>query len=72
MAAEDKKAADEYAAEEKKHESKTDDGTQDDAAGREPAKDDGLSIVGDDNQPREAEGAVTRVNAPPPAAAVQS
>ncbi|MFJ4902333.1 ABC transporter family substrate-binding protein [Streptomyces sp. NPDC088727] len=71
-AAEGKKAADEKAAEEKKNESKKDDGKKDDAAAREPAKDDGLYIVGDDNKPGEAEGAVTRVIAPAPAAAVQS
>uniref|UniRef100_A0AAU2VNC4 ABC transporter family substrate-binding protein n=1 Tax=Streptomyces sp. NBC_00008 TaxID=2903610 RepID=A0AAU2VNC4_9ACTN len=70
--AEEKKAADEKAAEEKKDDGKKDDGKKDDAAGREPAKDDGLYIVGDDSKPGESEGAVTRVIAPAPAAAVQS
>ncbi|MFG2601572.1 ABC transporter family substrate-binding protein [Streptomyces sp. NPDC048462] len=72
-AAEDKKAADEKkAAEKKAADAKKDDGKADDAAGREPSKDDGLYIVGDDSKPGEAEGAVTHVIAPAPAAAVQS
>lgn len=72
-AAEDKKAAEEKkAAEKKAADGKKDDGKADDAAGREPSKDDGLYIVGDDSKPGEAEGAVTHVIAPAPAAAVQS
>ncbi len=63
----DKKAEEKKAAEDKKDDSKTDD-----AARREPSKDDGLYIVGDDSKPGEAEGAATRVIAPAPAAAVQS
>lgn len=72
-AAEDQKAADEKkAAEEKKADGAKDDGRTDNAARREPAKDDGLYIVGDDSKPGEAEGAVTRALATAPAAAAQS
>ncbi|MFI6895413.1 ABC transporter family substrate-binding protein [Streptomyces sp. NPDC050256] len=60
------------AKEEEKAESAKDDGKTNDAARREPSKDDGLYIVGDDNKPGEAEGAATHVIAPAPAAAVQS
>lgn len=71
--AEEKKAAeDKKAAEKKAADAKKDDGKADDAAGREPSKDDGLYIVGDDSKPGEAEGAVTRFIAPAPAAAAQS
>ncbi|MFJ6431027.1 ABC transporter family substrate-binding protein [Streptomyces sp. NPDC091416] len=74
------KAGEEKAAEKEEKEGKKeekapsakDDGKTDDAAGSEPAKDDGLYIVGDDNKPGEAEGAATHVIAPAPAAAVQS
>ncbi|WP_329614094.1 ABC transporter family substrate-binding protein [Streptomyces brevispora] len=48
------------------------DGRNDSAARREPSRDDGLYIVGDDNKPGDAEGAVTHVLAPAPIAAVQS
>ncbi|MGW6208031.1 ABC transporter family substrate-binding protein [Streptomyces sp. NPDC055089] len=58
-------------AEEEKAEGAKDDGKTDDAAGREPSKDDGLYIVGDD-KPGEAEGTATHVIAPAPAAAAQS
>ncbi|MFD0023479.1 ABC transporter family substrate-binding protein [Streptomyces sp. NPDC058382] len=64
----EKTAAEKKAAEEKKK----DDGKSDSAARREPSKDDGLYIVGDDSKPGEAEGAVTHIIAPAPAAAVQS
>ncbi|MFD7720499.1 ABC transporter family substrate-binding protein [Streptomyces sp. NPDC059814] len=64
--------ADEKAAEEKKADGAKDDGRTDNAARREPAKDDGLYIVGDDSKPGEAEGAVTRALATAPAAAAQS
>ncbi|MEU1369630.1 ABC transporter family substrate-binding protein [Streptomyces sp. NPDC005803] len=49
-----------------------DDGKTDDAARREPAADDGLYIVGDDDKAGEAEGAATRVIAPALGAAAQS
>lgn len=55
-----------------KAEGAKDDGKTSDAARREPSKDDGLYIVGDDDKPGEAEGAATHVIAPAPAAAVQS
>lgn len=64
--------ADEEKAEEDKARSAKDDGKTNDAARREPARDDGLYIVGDDDKPGEAEAAATRVIAPAPAAAVQS
>ncbi|MFI6951180.1 ABC transporter family substrate-binding protein [Streptomyces sp. NPDC050422] len=73
--AEKEKAEKEKAEKEKGEEkagSATDDGKTNDAARREPSKDDGLYIVGDDNKPGEAEGAATHVIAPAPAAAVQS
>ncbi|MGW0935185.1 ABC transporter family substrate-binding protein [Streptomyces sp. NPDC002666] len=66
---EEKAAKEEEAKEE---ESAKDDGKTNDAARREPSKDDGLYIVGDDNKPGEATGAATHVIAPAPAAAVQS
>ncbi|MEU8700650.1 ABC transporter family substrate-binding protein [Streptomyces sp. NPDC048680] len=66
------KKADEKAAEEKKAGGAKDDGKTDNAARREPAKDDGLYIVGDDSKPGDAEGAVTRALATAPAAAAQS
>ncbi|WLQ40898.1 ABC transporter substrate-binding protein [Streptomyces laculatispora] len=69
--AEDKKAEDKKA-EDKKADGATADGKADNAARREPAKDDGLYIVGDDSKPGEAEDAVTHVIAPATAAAVQS
>lgn len=55
-----------------KADSAKDDGKTNDAARREPSKEDGLYIVGDDNKPGETEGAATHVIAPAPAAAVQS
>ncbi|MEV0782317.1 ABC transporter family substrate-binding protein [Streptomyces sp. NPDC050423] len=66
---EEDKKAEEKTAEEKKAGAK-DDGKTDNAARREPSKDDGLYIVGDDSKPGEVEG--TRAIAPAPAAAVQS
>ncbi|MFD7429851.1 ABC transporter family substrate-binding protein [Streptomyces sp. NPDC059818] len=70
--ADEKAAEDQKAAEEKKADGAKDDGRTDNAARREPAKDDGLYIVGDDNKPGETEGAVTRALATAPAAAAQS
>lgn len=67
-----KKKEEEKAEKAEKAEGAKDDGKTGDAARREPSKDDGLYIVGDDDKPGEAEGAATHVIAPAPAAAVQS
>lgn len=69
--AEEKQAGEQQA--EEKADGAKDDGKTDDAARREPSKDDGLYIVGDDDKPGETtRGAATHVIAPAPAAAVQS
>ncbi|MER7723912.1 ABC transporter family substrate-binding protein [Streptomyces sp. NPDC096323] len=68
----DAKKKEEDKASEKKAGSATDDGKTSGAAGREPSRNDGLYIVGDDNKPGAAGGAATHVIAPAPAAAVQS
>ncbi|MCX4770069.1 MULTISPECIES: ABC transporter family substrate-binding protein [unclassified Streptomyces] len=67
----DKKAEDKKA-EDKKADAAKADGKAENAARREPAKDDGLYIVGDDSKPGEAGDAVTHVIAPATAASVQS
>ncbi|MFE6973489.1 ABC transporter family substrate-binding protein [Streptomyces sp. NPDC057682] len=50
---------------------KEDDGRNRDTAGREPSKDDGLYIVGDDGKPGEPRDPARHVIAPAPAAALQ-
>lgn len=72
---EEKQKEEKQKEEEKEKEKKAgakDDGKADSAARREPPKDDGRYIAGDDSKPGEAGGAAAHAIAPAPAAAVQS